>query len=86
MTADRDGSVKIWDIKSGVLLSEYDGDNGSACYASFNNSGEKIVVGYGKEVVKIWDFPSLQNLINRTNFLFQNRELTQEEKDKFHLE
>ena len=86
MTAARDGSVKIWDVKSGVLLSEYDGDDGSACYASFNNSGEKIVVGYGKEVVKIWDFPSLQNLINRTNFLFQNRELTQEEKDKFHLE
>ncbi len=86
MTAAREGSVKIWDVKSGILVSEYEGDAGSARYASFNYSGEKIVVGYGKEVVKIWEFPSLQDLIDRTNDLFRNRKLTQEEKDRFHLE
>lgn len=86
MTGGREGLVKIWDIKTGNLLSEYEGDAGSAYYASFSPSGEKIVVGYEKEVIKIWDFPLLQNLINRTNLLFRDRKLTQEEKDKFHLE
>lgn len=86
MTAERNGSVKIWDIMSNILLSEYKGDAGPACYASFNHSGEKIVVGYGHEIIKLWDFPLLQDLIDRTNYLFRNRKLTQEEKEKFHLE
>lgn len=86
ITAARDGGVKIWEIKSGVLLSEYEGDAGDACYVAFSPSGKKFVVAYGHETIKIWDYPLLQNLIDRTNSLFRNRKLTEEEKDIFHLE
>ena len=54
--------------------------------ASFSPDGTKIVSASGDYTIRIWGFPPLQELIDKTRERFKDRELTPEERRKFYLE
>ena len=79
-------TATIWEVSTGKKVQTIYGYSEHINSMTFNPQESLLMTAARDGSVKIWEYPSLQNLINRTNFLFQNRVLTQEEKDKFHLE
>ena len=90
LSASKDRTVRIWEVESGVEIycllvgnEEYI-DLFKACFspdnkwiATLSNTPYRI---------KIWPFPSLQDLINETRERFKNRQLTPEERKKYYLD
>ena len=70
----------IYDIRSGKLLTTLS----SISNAKLSPDGTKL---FGKQdgVYKLWKFPSLEELVERTRKQFRNRELTEEEKKAYYL-
>ena len=54
-------------------------------YALFSPNGKQIISA-SMDVIKIWDFPSLQDLINQTVEQFKDCPLTSEERNIFYLD
>ncbi|WP_198002608.1 eIF2A-related protein [Chlorobaculum parvum] len=50
-----DGTVKLWDAKSGTCLITLIGHTGSVNAANFNPDSTRVVSGSGDKTVKIWD-------------------------------
>lgn len=53
---------------------------------SFDSDGRRIVAASSDGTIRIWDFPSLQNLINQTRERFKDYPLSPEEKRNYYLE
>ena len=85
VSASKDKTIKIWDIKSGVCLKTLYGHTGEVINAVFLD--DKHIVSVSKDnTIITWDFPPLQKLIDDTRKRFRNRTLTLEEKKKYYLE
>lgn len=87
LSASEDRTVRVWDVASGVelyrLLVEEEYYN--LYHASFSPDNKWIAtLSFGG--IKIWPFPSLQDLINETRERFKNRQLTPEERKKYYLD
>ena len=54
--------------------------------ASFSPDGKYIVSASWDGTIRIWAFPSLQELIDSTTARFKTRQLTPEERRKYYLE
>lgn len=82
-------NAKVWSLEYGevVQLLKTGGKQ-----AIFCNCGRHIVSVEGqvapqeKTIIKLWDFPPLQELIDQTREWFKNRKLTPEERRKYYLE
>ena len=90
LSASKDRTVRIWDVENGVELyrllveeEEYN-DLFKACFSPDN----KWIATLSDTPyrIKIWPFPSLQDLINETRERFKNRQLTPEERKKYYLD
>lgn len=80
----------IIDIESGIIIQTFEiRISGTTPYARFNPNGRQIVVtcnGYDCELIHIYDFLPLQELINQTSKRFKDHPLTPEERAIYHLE
>ena len=54
--------------------------------ASFSPDGKRIVLADRSNSIRIWDYQTLQELIDQTRERFKNRHLTPEERRKYYLE
>ncbi len=55
VTASKDGTTKIWDVKSGGLLHSLEGDDGNVKSASFSPDGNRVVTAPSDGRAKIWN-------------------------------
>ena len=73
-----------------IVVTQYDnailaGHTSGVNSASFSPDGKRIVSA-GDNTIRIWDYPSLQELIDETRERSKNRQLTPEERRKYYLE
>ena len=89
VSSGSENNAKVWNLKYGEIVQLL--ETGSR-QAMFCNCGRHIVSIEGqvapqeKSIVKIWDFPPLQELIDQTRERFKNRQLTPEERKKYYLD
>lgn len=81
-----DNSARVWDSNKGILLATLNGHDRSVNSANFSPDGNYIVTASNDENIIIWDFPDLDELLERTKKLFNNRTLTQEERQLYDLD
>lgn len=54
--------------------------------ATFSHDGKYILSASRDNTIKLWEFPTLQEIIEKTRERFKNNPLTKEERIKFYLE
>ena len=86
MTASWENTVKIWDIATGRMIHELKGHTGNITTTLFVSDGSMIMTSADDGTIRTWDFLPLQTLIDKERLVFQNRQLTREEKEKYYLE
>ena len=78
-------NVHIKDWGHGVSIATLEGHSSNITSASFSPNGRHIVSS-SDSTIHIWEFPPLQELINKTHEQFKNRKLTPGERRRYHLE
>ena len=81
-----DNSIRIWDVHSGCCIWNRKAHINGVTSANFSPDGKRIVSSSYDGLVKVWGFPELQELIEKTRERFKNRQLTSEERRKYYLE
>lgn len=76
--------IRILDVQSGMILKEFP-HVGDKKFVRFSPDGKKIITSDGKKMY-VWDYPTLQELINETRKRFINRKLTLEDRKHYYLE
>lgn len=84
--ANSDGTVKCWDLASGICLCTYRGEPGRMLACHFNPKTHRLTAASDAGWVYKWDFPLLQDLVDRTRQQLKGRQLTPEEQRKYHFE
>lgn len=78
-----DNSFSLWDCQTEKLLLKLKNDKEG--HAIFSPDG-KLIISTDGRFIKVWDFPPLQELIDKTTERFRNRQLTPEERRHYYLE
>ncbi len=81
LLATSSSGTHIFDAYRGIELCKLQG-----LEASFSPDGKKILSVVNGNVIRIYDFPPLQDLIDQTRERFKNRSLTPEERRMYYLE
>jgi len=55
VTSSRDGTAKIWDAETYMLLADLKGHKGPVVSVHFSLDGKKIITASNDDIVKIWD-------------------------------
>ena len=84
VSSSHDTTVKLWDWKSGICLHSEELDQYH--YLRCSPDGRHVALSAGIGRIRIWEYPSLQELIDQTRKRFKNRQLTPEERQKYYLE
>jgi WD40 repeat protein/nucleoside phosphorylase len=58
VTASRDGTAKVWDVASGVLLHSLEGHTDTVLTAVFSPNGQQVVTASSDNTAKVWDVAS----------------------------
>lgn len=85
VSASEDTTVRIWNVETGVEIMTLDQNSGRVLCATFSPDGKHVITA-PDDVIRIWDFPSLQDLINATREQFKDCPLTPEERQKYYLD
>jgi WD40 repeat protein len=80
VSASFDNTVRIWYVKTGRQI----GQPLEGHTASFSSDGKHFVSA--SKSVYVWNFPPLQELINKYRKQFKNKPLSAEEKDMYYIE
>lgn len=89
VSSGSENNAKVWNLKYGELVQLLETEGRQALFC---NCGRHIVSIEGqvapveKTVIKLWNFPPLQELIDQTRERFKNRQLTPEERKKYYLD
>lgn len=90
-SGSQDKTIRVWELQSGVCVCTYKGHDASITNVSFTSDGKQIVsvsddYAIDDWTIRIWSFPSLQDLIDRTRERFKDRPLTDAERHQYYLE
>lgn len=80
------GVLYVWDAATGERVCSPLHLQGDINWSSFSPTGQHIVSGFNNRCIQIWDFPSLQDLIDETRKRFKDQQLTPEERRKYYLD
>jgi WD40 repeat protein/serine/threonine protein kinase len=58
LAAVMDKTVKFWDVSTGQLISQLEGDKSNYGPVAFSPDGRRLVAGDGEGVVRVWDVTS----------------------------
>ena len=61
-----DGSIDVWDVESGLRVHNFGGLLKKVEFLAFTSDRRKIVAGYADGKILQWDFPPLDELIEKT--------------------
>lgn len=86
ITASKDRTVRIWYSKTGNLVQIIRTSSSDYPFAVFSPDDQRFLVMDSDVDIIIFDFPPLQELIDKTRKRFKIRKLTPEEKRKYYLE
>ena len=83
-----DMTVRVWETESGKTVQTFTGEeeDGFVLSAAFSADGKRIVSVGECGPVRIWDFPSLEELTRRTKERFKDNPLTPEERKQYYLD
>lgn len=79
-----EGTIKIWNVNTGKCIETLDGQNVNS--AAFSSDGKNFVSVSRNRSIKVWNFPTVQELLEKSHERFKNRQLTPEERRKYYLE
>lgn len=87
VSSSEDGTIKIWDVKTGKELRTY-GDNsmGGVNAINFNDIGSLFVSASDDGFIRIWRFETVQEIIEKTRKRFIDNPLTPDERRQYYLE
>ena len=83
IVATSEHSISIHDSFTGVLIRKFDDDTLHFRKATFSPDGRHVAAGTTEGAIYIWDFPSLQELINDNRERFKDNPLTSEERRRY---
>lgn len=79
-------TIDVYNVENGNCVYSITNQTDTICGASFSNDGSQIITVLSNGVIRKWDFPPLQELIDQTRERFKDRPLTQEERKMYYLE
>ena len=80
------GDIIIWDLETGEEVERIEGQECNYFSAFFSPDGKSIVSASTDNTIKIWDYITVQELIDQTHERFKNRQLPPEERKKYYLD
>jgi WD40 repeat protein len=86
VSTDNKGNVDVWKIDGDVSYSHFQSHDENLILSRFAPNGRQILSISANGGLYRWDFPPLQELIDKTRKLLENRQLTPEELKKYYLE
>ena len=86
VSSSSDKTIRIWDAKTGHAMGYPLEVQTGGVFSSYFSPDGKSIVSASEDGIQIWNFPSLQDLLNQTRERFKNRQLTKEERQKYYLE
>lgn len=84
--ADVNTPIVVFEALSGETIVTLDGLMSEPIFAQFTPDGKQIISAGKGGALYCWDFPPLQELINKTRERFKDRPLTPEERKQYYLE
>ena len=78
--------MRIWDVYYEQEIMSFEGHSAPVRLALFSPDGRNVVSASDDYTIRIWEFPSLQELIDKTRERFNGRPLTHEEKVLYNME
>ena len=81
-----DNTIRIWDVESGICLQTLEGHTDTTEIVRYCPDDRRIISVSWDGTAKIWDYPPLHELVDESRKRFKSRQLTHEERRKFHLE
>ena len=78
--------VKVWERKSEMCIQMFMGHSKRVWSFAFNPQGDRVVSASSDRTIKIWEFPSLQTIIDETRDSYKNCPLSSEERKQYYLE
>lgn len=76
--------IIIWDVSSCTIMKEIEHAD-EKMFVCFSPDSKRILSSNGESLF-VWDYPSLQEIIDDTWKHFENRKLTEEERKQYYLE
>lgn len=81
-----EGEIIIREINTGAIIENWFLGLFSVNSAIFSSDGKSVLTAADDGSIRIWDFPSLEDLINETYQRFKDSPLTKEEREKYFLD
>lgn len=78
--------VKVWERQSETCIQMFVGHTQRVWSFAFNPAGDRVVSSSSDQTIKIWDFPPLQTIIDKTKNDYKDDPLSLEERKRFYLE
>lgn len=78
--------IRIWDVATGKCMFTIEAYFWSINHVNFSIDGKKVVLADTKNTLYIWEFPSLEELLEKTKKQFNDYTLTAEERRLYYLE
>lgn len=61
VSAARDKTIKIWDVRTGMLVGEFIGHDNWINDLSFHASGKYLISGSDDKTIRVWDLSNGRN-------------------------
>ena len=86
LTASRDCTARIWDVKSGKCLSVLRGHGRQVNSAVFIDNDNKVMTLSNDNTIRIWTVISPQKLIDMVREKLNGYQLSKEDRYKYYLD
>lgn len=79
-------TIWLWNLEEKKVFAKLEGHTDRVNSLAFSSDGRRLLSAASDSIMRIWDIPTLQDLLTRTNRQFENNPLSTEERRKYYLE